>query len=257
MYHRTYHEARSAFRAAATKIGAQLEQHKVLRGEDGDELTIDVAIFGSPNPKWTVITSSGLHGVEGFFGSAVQIAFLQKLVLDDAQPTDGQFVFLHALNPFGFAQIRRANENNVDLNRNFLLDSQTYDGAPEGYVQLSKFLNPAGPPRFDFYRARILWKLFRLGLPRIKEAVAGGQYQFPNGIFFGGKRPARTNQIVQENIQLWVCGSHTVHVDFHTGLGEYAKYKLIVTPADVAGCRELFGQSVEAMDDSNGGTAYK
>ena len=145
MYHRTYHEARSAFREAATKIGAQLEQHKVLRGEDGDELTIDVAIFNSPNPKWTVITSSGLHGVEGFFGSAVQIAFLQKLVLDNAQPTEGQFVFLHALNPFGFAQIRRANENNVDLNRNFLLDSQTYDGAPEGYVQLSKFLNPAGP----------------------------------------------------------------------------------------------------------------
>ena len=61
MYHRTYHEARSAFREAATKIGAQLEQHKVLRGEDGDELTIDVAIFNSPNPKWTVITSSGLR----------------------------------------------------------------------------------------------------------------------------------------------------------------------------------------------------
>ena len=27
---------------------------------------------------------------------------------------------IHALNPFGFAHLRRANEDNVDLNRNFV-----------------------------------------------------------------------------------------------------------------------------------------
>jgi len=187
MYKSTYHEARSAFRAAATKVGAQLEQHKVVRGEDGDELTIDVAIFGPPNPKWTVVTSSGLHGVEGFFGSAIQIAVLENLALNGVSRSDGRFVFLHALNPFGFAQIRRVNENNVDLNRNFLLDNQKYDGAPEGYVQLSKFLNPAGPPRFDFYLARALWKIFWLRLSKVKGDVASGQYEFPTGFFLAVK----------------------------------------------------------------------
>ena len=53
-------------------------------------------------------------------------------------------VLLHALNPFGFAWRRRVNEDNVDLNRNFLLDDEGYVGCPDGYAHLDPLLLPAG-----------------------------------------------------------------------------------------------------------------
>ena len=43
-------------------------------------------------------------------------------------PEDVAIVLVHALNPFGFAWRRRWNENNVDLNRNFLDDRSFLDG---------------------------------------------------------------------------------------------------------------------------------
>ncbi len=77
-----------------------------------------------------LVVSSGVHGVEGFFGSAVQLAFLEKLPPDWRPPEGAAVVLIHALNPFGFAWQRRFNEENVDLNRNFLLAEQTYCRRP-------------------------------------------------------------------------------------------------------------------------------
>ena len=55
-------------------------------------------------------------------------------------------VLLHALNPYGFAWLRRVNEHNVDLNRNFLLPGEAYRGSPAGYAALDPLLNPKSPP---------------------------------------------------------------------------------------------------------------
>ncbi len=65
----------------------------------------------------------GLHGVEGFFGSAVQLACLEHWL--SAEAPSVKYVFLHGLNPYGFAWRRRFDENNVDPNRNFLLRANT------------------------------------------------------------------------------------------------------------------------------------
>jgi len=64
---------------------------------------------------------SGIHGIEGFAGSAVQLALLDKWNRGelDGKPT---IVLVHVMNPFGMANWRRWNENSVDLNRNLLLD---------------------------------------------------------------------------------------------------------------------------------------
>ena len=52
-----------------------------------------------------------------------------QLALLDAPPAPGPgdaLVLVHVLNPYGMAWLRRTNENNVDLNRNFLLDGGAY-----------------------------------------------------------------------------------------------------------------------------------
>ena len=90
---------------------------------------MDVATVGSLVPERAVVVTSGIHGVEGFAGSAVQTEWLRRLGQGKAAVPDRvRLVFAHALNPYGFAWIRRANECNVDLNRNFLLAGDSYSG---------------------------------------------------------------------------------------------------------------------------------
>ena len=98
-----YHEARDLFRQAAQELGAHLENHVVLSGaEYGGDLTIDVAVVGVEDPTWSLVVSSGLHGVEGFFGSALQTAYLRQVQRQDVIDSKGQLVLIHAINPFGF-----------------------------------------------------------------------------------------------------------------------------------------------------------
>ncbi|MBL6829928.1 MAG: DUF2817 domain-containing protein [Pirellulales bacterium] len=102
------------FRKAAQRIGWRLEAYPIAAvGPGGDELTIDVASSATEDADNVLVISSGLHGVEGFFGSAVQTMVLEWWASSASPPV--RCVFLHALNPYGFAWIRRPNENNEDL----------------------------------------------------------------------------------------------------------------------------------------------
>src|SRR5262249_25391349 len=150
----------------------------------GDALAIDIAWLGHNEPRRAVLHSSGLHGVEGFAGSAVQIQTLREL---PCIPDDSALILVHILNPYGMCWLRRTNENNVDLNRNSLIDGN-YTGAPENYSKLDPFLNPPSPPWRDLFLLKAALLAFRYGMPSLRQAVAGGQYEFPKGLFFGGKR---------------------------------------------------------------------
>ena len=65
-----------------------------------------------------MVIISETHGVEGFCGSGCQVGFLVERVYEGLPKTVG-VALVHALNPYGFAWLRRVNEDNVDLNRNF------------------------------------------------------------------------------------------------------------------------------------------
>ncbi len=131
-----YSTARAWFLGETKKQGFRLESFPIgLTGPTGEELAIDAAILGSEQPERVLILSSGLHGVEGFFGSAVQLAFLKQGMTGHLPGRNDALILLHALNPFGFAWVRRFNEENVDLNRNLLLDGEAYQGSPFLYGQ--------------------------------------------------------------------------------------------------------------------------
>src|SRR5215510_13293421 len=106
------------FHALAARARAMVETLPLdAKGPAGESLGIDIAWIGSRQPKNVLVHSSGLHGVEGFAGSAIHLQFLNAL------PTlapDTAILLVHILNPFGMAWLRRVNENNVDLNRNFI-----------------------------------------------------------------------------------------------------------------------------------------
>jgi hypothetical protein len=229
-----YTASRARFRGSALAAGARIVELPVDRqGPDGEWLTIDAALVGPETADRVLVVSSGLHGVEGYLGAAVQAAFLEDVLPKQALPAGVRLVLLHALNPYGFAWTRRVNEDNVDLNRNFLLLDEAWRGAPARYAEFDGLLNPKGPPStLDPFLLRVAWHVARSGLPALREAVAGGQYEFPHGLFFGGSGPTHTYRLLDAHLPVWVAGaSRVVHVDFHTGLGKWTTYKLLVDHA--------------------------
>ena len=142
-----YITARERFRAASSSLGYSHTAYPINQvSPKGEELTIDVAISSAEKFKRVVVISSGLHGVEGFLGSAIQLILLEKLKSIPLLPADTKLVLIHALNPYGFAWRRRWNENNIDLNRNFLLSGKVFEGSPQDYSKFNSFLNPTSPP---------------------------------------------------------------------------------------------------------------
>ena len=227
-YSPTYREARRRFIERATAAGATLGKYSLtIENEEADEFTIDVAVLG-PDGAPAILASSGLHGVEGFFGSAIQLAMLDELKAGSTQNI--RWVFIHAINPFGFSKIRRFNEDNVDLNRNFLLPNFQYTGAPENYGRMNGLLNPTNEPsRYELFRLKALWNITRFGMASLKQCIAAGQYEYPRGIFYGGSRPSRAMELIHENCEQWIGSTQNVlHLDFHSGLGTFGKYKLLL-----------------------------
>jgi len=259
-----YETARTRFRQAADRVGWSVESYPIgSSGPGGDTLTIDVAVSSPAQKDCVMVLSSGLHGVEGFFGSAVQVAFLQRWQRESGPAADIRYVLIHGLNPFGFAWIRRFDADNIDPNRNFLFEGEKYSGGSAKYVSFNALLNPARPPHgWDpvFY-VKALWAIARHGLPALKQALVTGQYDFPQGLFFGGKGPSRTKEIVQQHFNSWLGNAKTVaHLDFHTGLGAWGSGKLLVDYSPSAAQRERltrwFGDGgYEENDPAK--TAYK
>ena len=257
MFHPTYDDARAAFRSMSADAGGTLHAWEIIPSETGEAegLTIDAAVFGEGAKA--LILSSGLHGVEGFAGSAVQLDLLRR-----GLPDDIRVVLLHALNPYGMAKLRRVNENNVDLNRNFLADGESYSGSSDGYRRLDPLLNPSRPVSGpDWMIARTVLQILRHGYNTLKTAVVGGQYDFPKGLFFGGDElQAAPRTLLAELPSLLEGANQIVHIDFHTGLGKSGTYALLVdTDAGSAQhirFRDAYGDRVQPWDADHG-VAYK
>ena len=223
-----YMTARLRFREAVTRSGWTCESHSMgVRGPHDEDLTIDVGCSSAGDSDRTLIVSSGVHGVEGFFGSAVQLAMLEQW---EHRTPPVRCVLLHGLNPFGFAWLRRFDENNVDPNRNFLQAGERYAGSPPHYADLEKLLNPQRPPSaVEVFLLKALPAIARYGMPALRQAVAAGQYEFPKGLFFGGVGPARMLELLKQHMPRWLQGSQSVmHLDFHTGLGPRGSCKLLI-----------------------------
>ena len=252
-YPRDYQQSRDDFCVAAQRFGGRLAEYELPgRGARGERLVIDVARIGPPAAARRVLVSSGLHGVEGFMGSAIQQAWLQwtaSHLREFLEDSGLEVILIHALNPYGFSRERRVDADNIDLNRNFLLPDQAYAGTPQGYRELEPFLNPPGLPGYwDGYRLTAAGWILRRGISALKEAIASGQYDFPRGLFFGGQQPAATARVVRQQSADWVGkAARVIHLDLHSGLGRWGHCRLLMPVDEVRlrpWCAELFGVSL-------------
>jgi hypothetical protein len=253
-----YPSARERFRAAARAAGASLDALALdARGPRGETLSIDIARLGDPGARRVLLHTSGLHGVEAYAGSAIQLA---ALAAPPAPPPGCAVVLVHVLNPYGMAWLRRANENNVDLNRNFIAPGEPREGAAPLYARLDPLLNPASPPGADGFLLRLAAVAARHGLRAVKQAIAEGQYEFPRGLFYGGAALEPGPRLYLQWLQRHVPPSaYLLALDAHTGLGPWGRDTLLLEPGVAATPAQQLARALgrALVDPSAGGAAYR
>ncbi len=250
----SYAEARRLFLETARSAGAEIASyvHHGEVGPAGEPLAIDVARLGAEDCSSALLIVSGTHGVEAFCGSGCQVGLLQDR-LYEALPASTCLVMVHALNPYGFAWVRRVNEDGVDLNRNFvdftrpLPDSQAYE-------HLHDWLVPAdidGPVRASA-DAALADFIERHGMAAYQAAVSTGQYTRPAGLFYGGVRRTWSAMTLQRLIaeHLPPAVRMLAVLDIHTGLGPaaYGEPIAIGAASSVETARAWYGPEVTSLD---------
>jgi hypothetical protein len=181
---------------------------------------MDVVRDGPPDAGRVLVLSSGCHGVEGYCGSGVQVALLRDAAWRQHAAAAGVAVlYIHALNPYGFSHVRRTTHENVDLNRNFH-DFARPLPMNTAYRELHPLLvPPQWPPAPDNEQAIGAW-LARNGEKAFQSAVSGGQYEFADGLFFGGRSPSWSNLTAREVLRAHGRrAARLAWIDIHTGLG--------------------------------------
>lgn len=225
----TYVETRARFARSAAQHSLPLDRHPITaRGHLGEELTIDVVRLGAPQPTRALVVLSGVHGVEGFIGSALQADLVGRLAHEHL-PTGVGVLVVHAVNPWGMSWWRRQNEHNVDLNRNWARDRLAPTPNPD-YDDLHPLLCPDTEdlPEVDAFVTRMWEEVDRLGLDRVRQAVTGGQYTRPDGLHFGGDQLEESTAIVARIAAPFLVGAElSCAIDLHTGHGPFGECTLL------------------------------
>lgn len=229
-----YASARAAFLRACGEAGAVCTAiAHPQAGPDGAPLFLDVARLGPERARRVLFLASGTHGVEGFCGSGIQ-HFLLRDGVAARVPDDVALVLLHAVNPFGFAWLRRVNEDNVDLNRNFLDHASPH---PENadYDGLAAALNPTVLDEGTLAASLAALQRFQQerGATAAYRALSGGQYGHPQGVQYGGREPVWSNRTLRA---VWAQHAAeaevTAFLDLHSGLGPRGVGLLLQTAAE-------------------------
>jgi hypothetical protein len=217
----SYAEARAKFLEAAKSAGASLSAYEHPEpGPDGGKLATDVAWIGPADARGVLVLVSGTHGVEGHCGSGAQVDWLRRGEAARRAP-DVAVMLVHAINPYGFAWSRRVTHENVDLNRNFIDFSAPLPANP-AYDRLADAVKP--PTWTEESRAQSRATLLAYardhGFPALIQAMSGGQYSHPDGIFYGGQGETWSRRTLTAIFRERLSAAREVGIiDYHTGLG--------------------------------------
>ena len=168
-------------------------------------------------------------------------------------------LFVHALNPHGFSYGRRVNEDNADLNRNF----RDFASAPpvnSAYAEIHARLLPSEWPPSPENEAKLGAWIAAHGERAFQAAVSGGQYAFPDGLFYGGAKPAWSNLALRSVLRRHAASRRRLGLlDFHTGLGPSGHAEKIYDGRpvvdDIARVRDWWGKEVTSFLDGSSSSA--
>src|SRR4029077_2102219 len=219
---------------------------------DGKPLFLDTAIIGPRDAMKALLLISATHGVEGYFGSGVQSGLLRERLAQHV-PKVAKIVLLHALNPYGFAWDRRVNEDNADINRNFV----DYANPPvnAAYAALAEQIAPRDISRETMKAANAKLRAYSstYGDFALQEAITKGQYVFADGLYYGGARESWSARMLKDVMHEDLRDvRRLIVIDFHTGLGAHGHGEMISedlpgSPA-YARAKAMWGERVRSSE---------
>jgi len=219
----SYPEAVDKFRTAAGKfVGGKLKTYS------NPKTPYEVDAFSVGLGPRKIVINAGMHGLEGFFGSAFMLKWLNENA-DFLSPNywdEFQITMIHVINGFGMDHRMRENENNVDLNRNFR--DWNIAPAPNALYSAVHDLLVSKPGHSKFMK---LWHLRKNhSATGVWSAISRGQYEFPDGIFYGGSGPEPQHEmLVKIYDDIMENAADLLSVGLHTGLGDYARPSMLVS----------------------------
>lgn len=246
-----YATAREQFRSAAAAAGAELETiAHPLKGIAGEALSTDLAWLGPRDAAAVLVTVSGTHGIEGYYGSGCQVGWFRDGHAANL-PAGMAMLSIHASNPYGFSWGRRVNEDNMDINRNFIDFAAKQPPANPAYAEVHDWLVPQDWT--DATAAAIQQKITdyyaRVGARAATAAIVGGQHSHADGIFYGGTAACWSHRTIRGIADRYLARARRICVlDYHTGLGPYGYSELICRHAPESDslrlARQWFGDAV-------------
>lgn len=230
VFSKSYADARKKFMSLAMPIAAQInsEYLPLKKGIDGESLFCDITYLNRTESRKCLIISSGTHGVEGYCGSALQCELLEQQIFKPFL-NDFNIIFVHAINPFGFSYSCRTNEDNIDLNRNFI-DFEIPSPLDEKYEKFRAEVFPSNWARcsLDQINRNIERYVGEHGAQQFQALMTKGQYQHPNDTYYGGNQPTWSRQIWEKFCRQTASENDlVVHIDIHSGLGPSGEAEII------------------------------
>jgi len=235
----SYEHSRARFRARLDSIQQRWPVCRLTSVSQPweDDLTTDILCADALTTRdRLIVLSTGLHGIEGYLGSAALELFFEEY-LNRLNPQTTGLLLVHAINPWGMKYWKRTNPENVDLNRNFVEDDfAALWQFNTDYPALSPFLNPQrslGNLALEKLRfaAQTVQKLLTFGPRRVREASLMGQYHQQEGIYFGGSALQPETKAIMALYRAAFAGyKQIIHLDMHTGYGPRYQMTLVTSP---------------------------
>lgn len=232
----SYDEVRTNLKNRVQKLrdnGATVEVSEFAVDESDDLYIDNVYLPASKENKNLIILTTGVHGMEGYIGSVMLDVFFEEIypTLDSA--TTGVLVVAN-VNPYGMKYKRRYNENNVDLNRNFILDWDNFDySSNKDYPEVKQFLQPEGKISNAFWHevgfyASLAKEAITKGADKVSDALLTGQYEYDKGVYYGGTGDEISTEYLKSVFNGCLDGEYQnlVHIDIHSGYGP--RYNMVI-----------------------------
>lgn len=216
-----------------TEIGITVE-HNTYAIDENDGLYIDnILIPATETSENLIVITTGVHGIEGYIGSVMLDVFFEEIFTSLDRTSTGVLIVAN-VNPYGMKYMRRYNENNVDLNRNFIEDWSNFDlSSNKEYPKVVSFLQPEGKignafwHEVEFYLS-LAKEALTVGAGTISDALLTGQYEYPNGVYYGGNGDEKSTTYLKSVFAECLDSEYEniIHVDVHSGYGP--RYNMVI-----------------------------
>ena len=230
-FYDNYEDIRAHILELSAQLGAETGSYAI---DEADGLYIDSFYIPSEGtPTNLIVLTTGVHGMEGYIGSVMLDVFFREIWPEQDHSDTGVLVVAN-VNPYGMKYLRRYNENNVDLNRNFILDWDSFDlSSNKEYPKVQSFLEPKGEIRNAlWHEAGFYLSLAKTaitdGADTISDALLTGQYESPQGVYYGGNGDEASTVYLKDVFSQCLDSAYEniIHIDIHSGYGP--RYNMVI-----------------------------